>query len=401
MNGKTQTIGGVGRRVIAQGIYTGPIKPGDDAKSIAIEKVLEQVPGGFQNGDILAFTEAVVAYMQENFCYFQDVGNDIEAKFGGAEELVLVDPIQSRNRFQSILRGILKAPSLKKVYIIMTYPSDEVGNAFFAEELPDDVNPNWDVFTVNEFYGKFGVPSHPFTGQNYIQSYLDICEEAGVEGEILLCNNFKRIPDFTNCKNFLVCNIHARERICKKMRTLNPDYKVLTLADIMNAPVYSAGYNDRFGLYGSNRMDDDRIKLMPLACQDFVENVQYHVQCICGVHIEVMIFGDGAFKDPRGGIWELADPVVSPGFTSGLCGTPKEVKAKLLISGNTDLSNEKVEEVIEAERAKRIQNDDITSQNSLGTTPRQISDLVGSLCDLTTGSGDRMTPVVHIRGYLA
>ena len=395
MNGKKS------RRVISQGIYTGPLKPGDDVKSIVIDKVIEQVPGGFQDGDILALTEAIVAYQQKNFCSFQDVGDDVEAKFGGAEELVLVDPIQSRNRFMSILRGILKAPSLKKVYIIMTYPSDEVGNAFFAEEIPDDVNPNWDVFTVEEFYAKFGMPCHPFTGQNYIEEYLKICEEAGVEGEILLCNNFKRIQDFTDCKNFLVCNIHNRERICNKLRALNADNKVLNLADIMNAPVHGSGYNDRFGLYGSNRMDDGRLKLMPLACQDFVECVQYHVLCEFGVHIEVMIFGDGAFKDPKGGIWELADPVVSPGFTSGLCGTPKEVKAKLLVSGNTELSNEEIEEVIEAERAKRIQSNDITSQNSLGTTPRQLSDLVGSLCDLTTGSGDRMTPAVYIKGYLA
>lgn len=399
MNGKPTT--GIDRRVISQGIYTGPLKPGNDVKSIVIEKVIEQVPGGFQNGDILALTEAGVAYQQKNFCMYQDVGDDVEAKFGGAKELVLVDPIQSRNRFMPILRGILKAPSLKKVHVIMTYPSDEVGNAFFAEEIPDEVNPNWDVFTVEKFYERFGVPCHPFTGQNYIEEYLKICEEAGVEGEILLCNNFKRIPDFTNCKNFLVCNIHNRERICNKLRALNPDYKVLTLADIMDAPVHGSGYNDRFGLYGSNRMDDERIKLMPLACQDFVENVQYHVLDRFGVHIEVMIFGDGAFKDPVGGIWELADPVVAPGVTLGLRGTPKEVKAKLLISGNTNLSSKEIEAVIEDERAKRLQSDDITSQNSLGTTPRQLSDLVGSLCDLTTGSGDRMTPAVHIRGYLA
>jgi hypothetical protein len=301
----------------------------------------------------------------------------------------------------SILRGILKAPSLKKVYIIMTYPSDEVGNPLFTGEIPDDVNPNWDAFTVKEFYDKFGVPCHPFTGQNYIEEYLKICEEAGVECEIILCNNFKRIPEFTYCKNFLVCNIHNREQICNKLRILDATNKVLNLADIMNAPVNGSGYNDRFGLYGSNRMDDNLLKLMPLACREFVENVQSHVLCRFGINIEVMIFGDGAFKDPRGGIWELADPVVSPGFTSGLSGTPKEVKAKLLISGNTDLSNQEVEAIIEAERAKRLQSGDVTAENSLGTTPRQLSDLVGSLCDLTTGSGDRMTPAVHIRGYRA
>lgn len=393
--------GGNNRRVISQGIYTGPLKPGDDVMNIVIDKVIEQVPGGFQECDILAFTEAIVAYQQKNFCTFEDVGHDVEAKFGGPKELVLVDPIQSRNRFMSILRGILKAPSLEKVSIIMTYPSDEVGNPFFFGEIPDDVNPNWDVFTVEEFYDKFGVPCHPFTGQNYIEEYLKICEESGVEGEILFCNNFKRIPHFTDCKNFLVCNIHHRERICDKLRALDAGNYVLNLADIMNAPVNGSGYNDRFGLYGSNRMDDDQLKLMPLACQEFVANVQYHVLWRFGINIEVMIFGDGAFKDPRGGIWELADPVVSPGFTSGLQGTPKEVKAKLLISGNTDLSNEEVEAFIAAKRAKRLESEDIKSQNSLGTTPRQISDLVGSLCDLTTGSGDRLTPAVHIRGYLA
>lgn len=392
--------GGNNRRVISQGIYTGPLMPGDNVMNIVIDKVIEQVAGGFQEGDILAFTEAIVAYQQKNFCTFEDVGHDVEIKFGGPKELVLVDPIQSRNRFMSILRGILKAPSLRKVYIIMTYPSDEVGNPFFTGEIPDDVNPNWDVFSVEEFYDKFGVPCHPFTGQNYIDEYLKICKEAGVEGKILLCNNFKRIRDFTDCKNFLVCNIHNRERICNKLRALDATNKVLNLADIMNAPVNGSGYNDRFGLYGSNRMDDNLLKLMPLACREFVENVQFHVFWRFGINIEVMIFGDGAFKDPRGGIWELADPVVSPGFTAGLRGTPKEVKAKILISGNTDLSNQQVERVIESERAKRLETEDITSQNSLGTTPRQISDLVGSLCDLTTGSGDRLTPAVHIRGYL-
>lgn len=388
------------RSVISQGIYTGPLKPGDDVKNIVIDKVCEQVAGGFEEGDILAFTEAIVAYQQKNFCSYQDVGDDVEAKFGGVKELVLVDPIQSRNRFMPILRGILKAHSLEKVYIIMTYPSDEVGNAFFAEEIPDDVNPNWDAFTVETFYNKFGVPAHPFTGKNYIKEYLSICEEAGVEGEILLCNNFSRIKDLTNAKNFLVCNIHNRERICKKLRASHPGNMVLTLADIMNAPVNGSGYNDRFGLYGSNRMDDEKIKLMPINCQKFVEDVQAEVFGRFNVYIEVMIFGDGAFKDPRGGIWELADPVVSPGFTSGLRGVPREVKAKLLISGNTQLSNDAIEKVIEEERDKRLQSGDITSQNSLGTTPRQLSDLVGSLCDLTTGSGDRLTPAVYVKGYL-
>lgn len=389
------------RRVISQGIYTGPLKPGDDVMNIIIEKVIEQVQGGFQKGDVLAFTEAIVAYQQKNFCSFQDVGDDVEAKFGGAKELVLVDPIQSRNRFIPVLRGILKAPSLKKILIIMTYPSDEVGNPFFAEEIPDDINPNWDAFTVEEFYNKFGIPCHPFTGQNYIKEYLKICEEAGVQGEIILCNNFKRISDFSDCKNFLVCNIHSRERICKKLRALDAENKVLNLGDIMNAPVNGSGYNNRFGLYGSNRMENDQLKLMPIACQDFVEKVQYHVRWRFGIDIEVMIFGDGAFKDPRGGIWELADPVVSPGFTSGLNGSPKEVKAKLVISGNTHLSSEEVGKIIETKRAQRLQSEDITSENSLGTTPRHLTDLIGSLCDLTTGSGDRLTPAVHIRGYLA
>lgn len=395
MNGTTR-----GRSVTSQGIYTGPLKPGDDVMSIIIKRACEQT-GGFQDGDILGITEAVVAYGQKNFCSFKDVGNDVEAKFGGANELVLVDPIQSRNRFMPILRGVLKAPSLTKVYIIMTYPSDEVGNAFFAEEVPDDVNPNWDVFGVGEFYEKFGVPCHPFTGKNYIEEYLKICKEAGVEGEILLCNNFKRIPDFTACNNFLVCNIHNRNRIRNRLSNLNPNNKVLTLADIMNAPVCGSGFNDRFGLYGSNCMDDEKIKLMPINCQAFVEEVQSKIKAEFGVHVEVMIFGDGAFKDPRGGIWELADPVVSPGFTSGLQGTPKEVKAKLLISGNSNLPKEEVEALIESERVQRLEHGDIKSQNSLGTTPRQLSDLVGSLCDLTTGSGDRMTPAVVVRGYLA
>lgn len=385
------------RRVIAQGIFTGAIRPGDDVKNIVIQKAVEQV-GEFQNGDILGITEAVVAYSQKNFCSFQNVGDDVENKFDSASEIVLIDPIHSRNRFMPILKGILKAPSLKKIYIIMTYPSDEVGNAFFDKEIPDDVNPNWDAFTVEEFYAKFGIPCHMFTGLNYIEEYLKICSESGVEGRIILCNNLKRVPELTNCTNFLVCNIHSRDRICNTLKKLG-EYKVFNLENIMNSSIDGSGYNDRFGLYGSNQMNGEELKLMPVNCQEFVYDIQNKILSKYGVRVEVLIFGDGAFKDPNGKIWEFADPDGAPGYTSGLSGTPKEVKAKLLISGNKNLSAEEISAIINEERNKRLESNDITSENSLGTTPRQITALVSSLCDLITGSGDRMTPAVLIRNY--
>lgn len=387
----------IGSGVMSKGIYTGIIKPGMDIKNIGIRNALADpaVGGAFKPNDILAFTEAVVAYWQQNFCTYEAVGSDVEAKYGSATELVLFGPITSRNRFVPILKGVLSAPSLKKIHLVMTYLSDEVGNSFF-DEMPDDVNPNQDVFNVQQFYEKFGVPRHKFTGENYIELYQSICQEAGVECEILFCNNIKRIPDFIDCQNYLVCRIHDRERVASKLRDMGIE-NVLTLADIMNAPINGSGYNDRFGLLGSNDAKG-KLKLMPINCQEFVDDVQDTILKEYGVHVEVLIFGDGAFKDPVGKIWELADPVVAPAYTSGLVGTPKEVKAKLFALD--ELSAEEIAQKIAEAREERKSNDDITNKNSLGTTPRQLSDLVGSLCDLTTGSGDRMTPVVLIRNYL-
>ncbi|MBQ2835606.1 MAG: coenzyme F420-0:L-glutamate ligase [Clostridia bacterium] len=384
--------------VISQGIRTPVIQQGDDLKEIVISSVTDSVKSGLNNGDIIAVTEAVVAISQGNFVTHQNISDDIANKFVGAKELVIVDPIQSRNRFLDALKAIAGTPTLEKVYIAMTYPTDEVGNRLVSDMtmMESGINPYQDVLTVEEFYSKLGKPKHPFTGLNYIEEYIKACQG---KAEVILCNNFSRLPAVTKCEDYLVCSIHRRKETRKALETSGAK-RVLDLSQIMDKQINGSGYNEEFGLYGSNLMSGNRLKLMPRNCQDFVEGIQAEIKKTYGITVEVMVYGDGAFKDPVGGIWELADPTTTPGATSGLRGTPKEVKLKYIASAHEGKTAEEIEAIVAKESAKRKSTEDITGETSLGTTPRRITDLLASLSDLTTGSGDRQTPVVYIKNYL-
>lgn len=394
MQGVRQRKGGV----ISQGIRTPVIQPGDDLQEIVISSVAKANLGQFEDGDIIAVTEAVVAISQGNFVTNQNICDDIASKFAGAKELVIVDPIQSRNRFLDALKAIAATPTLEKVYIVMTYPTDEVGNRLVSDMtlMESGINPYQDVLTVKEFYSKLGVPRHPFTGLNYIEEYIEACQG---KAEVILCNNFSRLPDVTKCENYLVCSIHRREETRRALEKSGAKH-ILDLSQIMNKSIDGSSYNEEFGLYGSNLMSGNRLKLMPRNCQEFVEDVQAEIKQRYGRTVEVMVYGDGAFKDPVGGIWELADPQTTLGATSGLRGTPKEVKLKFIASAYEGKSPEEIETIVAEESAKRKSTEDITGEASLGTTPRRITDLLASLADLTTGSGDRQTPVVYIKNYL-
>ncbi len=390
--------------VISQGIKTPVIKPGDDLQEIVISSVESAIGCSFKDGDIIGVTEAVVAISQSNFVTHQDISKDIAKKFANPKELVVVDPIQSRNRFLDILKAIAATPSLEKIYIIMTYPTDEVGNRLISdlEIMESGINPYQDWFTAEEFYNEFGIPSHPFTGKNYIEEYTKACNG---KAEVILCNDFSHLWAITECENFLICSIHRREQTRKIINLASMliglgQQTIYDLSEIMNESIDGSGYNEEFGVYGSNLMAGNRLKLMPRNCQKFVEEVQNKILQKYGKRVEVFVYGDGAFKDPVGGIWELADPKTTLGATSGLMGTPKEVKLKFIASANDGKTAEEIEAIVANEKAKREASEDITGENSLGTTPRQITDLLASLADLTTGSGDRQTPVVFIQNYL-
>lgn len=396
MNSKNDRPG-----VISQGIKTPIIKPGDDLLEIVISSVAKANDGKFNDGDIIGITEAVLAISQENFVTHKNISDDISRKFFGPKELVIIDPIQSRNRFLDVLKAIAATPSLEKIYIIMTYPTDEVGNRFVSDMaiLESGINPYTDILTVDQFYSAFGEPKHPFTGKNYIQEYIEACKG---KAKVILCNDFSLLPEITdNCENYLVCSIHrSNETITSIEKSCSATDLVFDLSKIMNGSIDGSGYNEEFGLYGTNLMSGDRLKLMPRDSQTFVEEVQAKIAARYGKLVEVFVYGDGAFKDPVGGIWELADPCTTLGATSGLKGTPKEVKLKYIASANEGKTSEEIEDLIAKESAKRRNTDEITGEASLGTTPRQITDLLASLADLTTGSGDRQTPVVYIRNYL-
>ena len=386
--------------VIVQGIRTPVIQPGDDLQEIVIDSVMDSINGGLNDGDIIAVTEAVVAISQGNFVTHQNISDDIARKFADAKELVIVDPIQSRNRFLDVLKAIAATPTLEKVYIVMTYPTDEVGNRLVSDMklMESGINPYRDVLTVEEFYSKFGEPEHPFTGLNYIQTYLDACQG---KAEVILCNDFSRVPAYArSCRDFLVCSIHRREQT-RKLIERQGGYRILDLSEIMNEPTTAGvGYSSQFGLYGSNLMFGDRLKLMPRHCKIFVNAIQNKIKQRYGKNVEVMVYGDGAFKDPVGGIWELADPQACLAATSGLKGTPEEVKLKYIASANEGKTAEEIEAIVAEEKAKRKSEGEVDAEASLGTTPRRITDLLASLADLTTGSGDRQTPVVYIKNYL-
>lgn len=403
MSGSTNRDG-----VISRGIVTPVIQPGDDLQEIVISCVERANGGNFCDSDIIGVTEAVVAISQKNFVSHQNITDDISRKFAGATTLVVVDPIQSRNRFMDALKAIAKTPTLERIVIVMTYPSDEVGNHLISNRAirKAGINPYTDILSSDDFYALFGEPKHPFTGKNYIAEYENACggkfnPKKACEGkaEVILCNDFSKLVEYTGCEDYLVCSIHRRQETVEDLEAAGAK-RILTLADIMAEPIDGSGYNSDFGLYGTNLMKGDRLKLMPRDCGEFVKGIQEKIMERYGKKVEVFVYGDGAFKDPVGGIWELADPVACLASTSGLKGTPKEVKLKLIASEHEDKSAEEIAAIVAEERAKRKATEDVTGENSLGTTPRRITDLLASLADLTTGSGDRCTPVVYIQNYL-
>ncbi len=388
------------RRVgtVSRGIRCPIIREGDDLGVIVTESVLEAAKSeGFalRDKDVISITESIVARAQGNYCTVDDIASDVRAKFGG-ETVGVIFPITSRNRFAICLRGIAKG--CKKVVLMLSYPSDEVGNEMISLDKIDaaGVNPYSDVLSLAKYRELFGENKHQFTGVDYVEYYENLVKECGAEVEIVFANQAKAILDYTDC--VLCCDIHTRARTKRILKAAGAKI-VLGLDDIMNAPVNGSGYNEKYGLLGSNKSTEDRIKLFPRDAQGLVEDIQSRILEATGKHVEVMVYGDGAFKDPQGKIWELADPVVSPFFTSGLVGTPNELKLKYLADNDfKDLSGEELKAAISAS-IKAKEGDLKGSMASQGTTPRQLTDLIGSLCDLTSGSGDKGTPVVLVQGY--
>ncbi len=382
---------------VSRGIRTPIIQEGDDLVNIVTDSVInaaqaENFP--LHDRDVVAVTESVVARAQGNYCTTDDIAADVRNKLGG-NEIGVIFPITSRNRFSVLLRGIAKGA--KKIYLMLSYPSDEVGNAFLTYDELDakGVNPFSDVLNEKQFHELFGDPVHEFTGVNYVQYYRSLIEDTGCECEIIFANQAKTILEYT--KNVLSCDIHTRFRSKRILKDLGAN--VCGLDDIMTASVNGSGYNEKYGLLGSNKATDDKVKLFPRDAQPIVDGIQAKLLERTGKHMEVMIYGDGAFKDPQGKIWELADPVVSPFFTEGLRGTPNEVKIKYLADNDyADLKGEQLKEAIK-ESIKKKDANLVGKMVSEGTTPRQLTDLIGSLCDLTSGSGDKGTPVVLVQGY--
>lgn len=383
--------------VISRGVKTPIIKFGDDVVKVVVDSVIDAVGvEGVQDKDAVGTTESIVAIAQGNVVTQQEIIKDLSNKFAGAKTIGVVDPIQSRNRFMAILKAVSAMPELETIYLFMTYPTDEVGNRLVSDEviMESGVNPYSDVLTQQEFYEKLGKPAHPFTGKDYMEMYREIL---GEKAKIVMCNDFSKIPNF--CKDILVCSIHRRA-MTKRILQKSGATRVLDLSEIMNAPIDGSGYNANYGLYGSNIQSNDDLKLLPRDCDKFVKEVQEEMFKRTGKKVEAYIFGDGAFKDPVGGIWELADPTTTPAATEGLKGTPEEVKLKYIASAHKDKTPEEIEAIVAAEKAARKEAKNISETSSLGTTPRQITDLISSLSDLTTGSGDRQTPVVLVQNYL-
>lgn len=383
---------------ISRGLRTPIIMQGDDVAQIATETLLKAANlEGFtiRNRDILAITESVVGRAQGNYAHIDAIAKDIENKIGD-DTLGVIFPILSRNRFSVCLSGIAKG--VKKIVLMLSYPSDEVGNHLIDEELLDEkgVNPWTEVLTEKEYRELFGYHKHTFTGVDYVDYYKELINEKGCECEVIFSNNPKTILNYT--KTVLNCDIHTRHRT-KRILKENGSEKVYGLDDILVSSINGSGYNEEYGLLGSNKATDDSVKLFPRDCQELVDKIQNIIKEKTGKTIEVMVYGDGAFKDPVGKIWELADPVVSPAYTKGLEGTPNEIKLKYLADNNfADLKGEELKKAI-SEYIHDKKNDLVGEAESLGTTPRRLTDLIGSLCDLTSGSGDKGTPIVYIQGY--
>lgn len=382
---------------VSRGIRCPIIKEGDDLVSIVTDSVIQAAEAeGFllHDRDVVAVTESIVARSQGNYCTVDDITEDVKRKLGG-NDIGVVFPITSRNRFSVLLSGI--ARGAKKIYLMLSYPSDEVGNAFLTYDELDEkgINPFSDVLDEKKYHELFGDPVHEFTGVNYINYYRELIEKENCECEIIFANQAKTILNYTN--NVLCCDIHTRFRSKRILKQLGAN--VYGLDDIMSEPINGSGYNEKYGLLGSNKATDEKVKLFPRDAQPLVDAIQEKLLKKTGKHMEVMIYGDGAFKDPQGKIWELADPVVSPFFTEGLRGTPNEVKIKYLADNDyKDLSGEQLKEAIKASIKEKDSNL-VGKMVSEGTTPRQLTDLIGSLCDLTSGSGDKGTPVVLVQGY--
>lgn len=383
---------------VSRGIRCPIIRTGDDLASIVTDSVLAAADSeGFslRERDVIAVTESIVARAQGNYATVQNIADDVKAKLGGGTVGVIF-PILSRNRFAICLRGI--AMGCKKIVLMLSYPSDEVGNELVSIDKIDEagVNPYSDVLTLEKYRELFGVNKHEFTGVDYVDYYANLIKESGAEVEIIFANRPKTILEYTD--TVLTCDIHTRKRTKRILKDAGAKI-VLGLDDIMNAPVDGSGYNENYGLLGSNKSTEDTVKLFPQNAQPLVEDIQKKILDATGKHVEVMVYGDGAFKDPQGKIWELADPVVSPAHTDGLIGTPNELKLKYLADNDfKELSGDELKAAI-SQSIKTKDANLVGNMASQGTTPRQLTDLIGSLCDLTSGSGDKGTPVVLVQGY--
>ena len=383
---------------ISRGLRAPIIKSGDNLEKIVVDTLMDCINNNdFQigNKDVLAITESILARAQNNYATIDQLAADVKNKLG-EDTIGLVFPILSRNRFAICLKGIARAA--KKIVLMLSYPSDEVGNHLLDLDLLDEkgINPYTDVLTQQQFENIFGRSKHTFTGVDYVNYYKSLIEEQGAEAEIIFANNPRKIVEYTN--KVLCCDIHTRTRSKRLIKQAGASV-VLGLDDLLTSSVNGSGYNPNYGILGSNKATEDTIKLFPIHCQEFVETVQKDIKERTGKTIEVMIYGDGAFKDPVGKIWELADPVVSPGYTSGLVGQPNELKLKYM--ADNEFGNLQGEELKQAiEKAIKEKDANLVGQmKTEGTTPRRLTDLLGSLCDLTSGSGDKGTPFIYIQGY--
>lgn len=386
---------------VSRGVRAPIIREGDDLAQIVVDSVLaaaESAPFTIEDRDVIAVTEAVVARAQGNYASVQNIAADVRNKLGGGTVGVIF-PILSRNRFAICLKGI--AMGCKKVVLMLSYPSDEVGNHLIDLDEMDEkgVNPWTDVLTEEKYRELFGYKTHVFTGVDYVDYYKKLIESTGAEAEVIFANDPRAILEYTG--NVLACDIHTRARTKRLLKKAGAEV-VCTLDDIMTASIDGSGYNDRFGLLGSNKATEESVKLFPIHCDEMVSKIHQMMTLKTGKNVEVMIYGDGAFKDPVGKIWELADPVVSPAYTAGLEGTPNEVKLKYLADNDfADLKGDALKEAIKGyihekdEKAQSLKGTMVTQ----GTTPRRLTDLIGSLADLTSGSGDKGTPIIYIQGY--
>ena len=385
---------------VVRGVRAPIFREGDSVVDITVSTVLNALRENnitARDGDVVAVTESVVARCQGNYATCEQIAADVKAKTGG-QTVGVTFPILSRNRFSLLLRGI--ALGVKKVVLVLSYPSDEVGNHLVSLDQLDEagIDPWHDVLSLTQFRQAFGAVIHPFTGVDYVDYYKSIIEEAGAEAEIVFANRVQAVLDYTDA--IICCDIHSRQR-SKRLLTAAGAKVVLGLDDLLTAPVDGSGYNPQYGLLGSNKADEDRVKLFPRDAKSVAEAIGQAMGEATGKRVEAMVYGDGAFKDPAGKIWELADPVVAPGYTAGLVGTPNELKLKYLADKDfADLKGEALQKAIsEKIRAKDAKQSLVGSMVSEGTTPRNLTDLIGSLCDLTSGSGDKGTPIVYIQGY--